>query len=50
MTRLQPENGSMAVGAAIVQNPCTGSSAQAWGFISLGGTSYNFANQLSGCA
>lgn len=46
---LQPVNGSLDPGAAIVQEPCDDvSSAQRWTFISLGGTRYHFKNKSSG--
>jgi hypothetical protein len=45
---LQPAGGSTDQGAAIVQEQCNGGIAQGWLYISLGGTSYRFMNQLSG--
>jgi hypothetical protein len=45
---LQPVNGSTAQGAAIVQEPCNGSSAQEWVEISVGDNIFHYANVLSG--
>ncbi|MGH2942907.1 MAG: RICIN domain-containing protein [Solirubrobacteraceae bacterium] len=45
---LQPINGSMELGAAIVQKSCDASAAQDWTLISLGGTRYRFKSRLSG--
>lgn len=45
---LQPINGSMAPGAAIVQEPCDRSAAQEWIYIILEGRPFHFKNALSG--
>jgi hypothetical protein len=45
---LQPEGGSTALFAAIVQEPCDGSSAQSWESLQVGTNHYQFVNQASG--
>ncbi len=45
---LQPENGSLELGAAIVQEPCDPNNpAQLWEAIPLGGFSFHYMNQAS---
>jgi hypothetical protein len=45
---LQPEGGSTALFAAIVQEPCDGSSAQGWQYVRVATNHYHLANQASG--
>jgi hypothetical protein len=45
---LEPAGRSMVEGAPIVQQPCDGSLAQDWGFVSLGGNAYRLLNHLTG--
>jgi hypothetical protein len=45
---IQPQGGSTAQGAPIVQEPCNGSEEQNWEFRPLGGNTYHFINQRSG--
>jgi hypothetical protein len=45
---LQPDGDSTEPGAAIVQEPCNGSLAQDWGFLTLGGTRNRLINHSSG--
>jgi hypothetical protein len=45
---LQPENGSTVQGAAIVQQPCSNSSAQRWNRVSESGGVFHYQNVLSG--
>jgi hypothetical protein len=45
---LQPVAGTFDEGAAIVQQPCNGSTAQQWALVSLGGTTYRIKSLLSG--
>ncbi len=45
---LQPEGGSAAEGALVVQAPCNGGIAQGWQQVRFNGNNYGFINQLSG--
>ena len=45
---LQPKDGSMEPGVAIVQEPCDGSRAQDWGFVRLSGTTFRLLNHQTG--
>jgi hypothetical protein len=45
---LQPVNESTAQGAAIVQQPCTGHTAQQWTKVTVSGNILHFMNGLSG--
>jgi hypothetical protein len=45
---LQPEEGSAADGALVVQASCNGGIAQGWQQVSFGSNRYGFINQLSG--
>jgi len=45
---LQPQNGSLAQGVAIVQVPCTNSTAQKWWEVSVSGQIVHFVNARSG--
>jgi hypothetical protein len=45
---LQPLNASMDAGVPIVQEPCDGSRAQEWGFMTLGGTTFRMLNHETG--
>jgi hypothetical protein len=45
---LQPQNGSFADGAPIVQTFCNGSAVQGWNFISLGSSKYRVQNAATG--
>jgi len=44
---LQPVDGSLDQGAAIVQQPCNGSAAQQWVFVPLSQTTYQVRNLAS---
>ena len=45
---LQPAYGSETLGTLIVQEPCNGSAAQEWLYISVGSAGFHFENALSG--
>lgn len=45
---LQPADGSIQQGAAIVQQPCNGSAAQQWSKVHVSGNTFRYVNGLSG--
>jgi hypothetical protein len=45
---LQPINGSLGQGVAIVQEPCNGGAAQQWTEVSVGSNIFHYVNVLSG--
>lgn len=45
---LQPINGSIGQGVAIVQEPCNGGTAQQWTEVSVGSNIFHYVNVLSG--